>query len=162
MIRLIRIIIVCSSLSCQWICAASLDTPVSGKALEDRQQAAQSFTNYTDAELSRAAASFDRLRAVDRRALFTEIKNRMSKRQALKGRLRIEQRFGSIEARDDGTVVRMNVTRRIETSNASVGRVVESRNTTIEKKRFGSVNGENSNAVPMEQNPVIPVTSEAK
>ena len=129
---------------------------------EQPRPATQSFEKYTDSQLSAAASNFERLSAADRRILLTELRKRMSEGRPLKGRIRIEQQFGSIEAREDGTIVRVNVSRRMETSKPVRQTLVQSTSETIENNSFGSVNGESADQPSVDQSSAKQVDAEDK
>ena len=162
MIRLITLMMVCGSLYTHSIWGESSESVNSEKTEEEPRLVPQPFEKYTDSQLSVVATEFESLSAVDRRALLTELRKRISDGRPLKGRLRVEQKFGSIEARDDGTIVRMKVTRRLETTKSVRQTSASSARGTIENNGFGSVNGEKPSRISENQNPSVQINSEVK
>jgi len=162
MLRLITLMMVCCSLYTHLIWGESSKSENAETTAEESRLKPQPFEKYTDSQLSVVASEFERLSAVDRRALLTELRKRISDGRPLKGRLRVEQQFGSIEARDDGTIVHMKVTRRMETMESVHQTSAQPAQQTFEDDGFGSVNGERPSRISEDQYPSIQINSDAK
>ena len=153
---------VCCSLYTHLIWGESSESVNAETTGKESRLKPQPFGKYTDSQIAVVASEFERLSAVDRRALLTELRKRISDGRPLKGRIRVEQQFGSIEARDDGTIVHMKLTRHIETMESVRQTSAQSAQETFEDDGFGSVNGERPSRISEDQNPSIQINSEAK
>ena len=89
--------------------------PVTGAKTDDAEPlldvafenaSANPFTALSDADLTRAVGRIDSFRPEERRALFTEVRRRMADRR---GRIQVQQGFGRLVRRPDGTVVHLEV-----------------------------------------------------